>query len=58
MSGRTKAKPHRAAVDSARQAAANPTLKIGLGWDIPCQPRRNSSINFTMRHEAHAISES
>jgi hypothetical protein len=27
-------------------------LKSGDGWDIPYQPRRNSSINFTMGHNS------
>ena len=49
-SGRIWARPHRAAVDSARQEAAKPMLKSGEGWEIPCQPRRNSSINFVMGH--------
>src|SRR5260370_26395867 len=47
-SGRISERPHRAAVASARQEAANPMLKSGDGSDVPCQPRRNSSINFTM----------
>src|SRR5258707_7893322 len=47
-SGRIRERPHRAAVASARQQAANPMLKSGDGSDVPCQPRRNSSINFTM----------
>src|SRR5260370_35723583 len=47
-SGRIRARHHRAAVAKARQEAANPTLKSGDGSDVPCQPRRNSSINFTM----------
>jgi hypothetical protein len=58
MSGRIRAKHHRAAVDNARQEAANPVLKAGVGWDIPCQPLRNSSINFTMRRKGQPISES
>jgi hypothetical protein len=49
-SGRISERHHRAAVDKARQEAANPMLKSGEGWDVPCQPRRNSSINFTMGH--------
>jgi hypothetical protein len=40
--------PHRAAVAMARQKMANPTPKSGVGWEIPCQPRLNSSINFPM----------
>src|ERR1700737_3093539 len=27
---------------------AKPTLKSGEGWEIPCQPLLNSSINFVM----------
>src|SRR5216683_2408119 len=45
-SGRIWAKPHRAAVASARQDAAKPRLASGETSDIPCQPRRNSSIKF------------
>src|SRR6266404_9256135 len=45
---RIRARHHRAAVARARQEAANPMLKSGDGSDVPCQPRRNSSINFTM----------
>src|SRR5207237_4019496 len=37
---------HRATVDKARQPAAKPVLKSSEGWEIPCQPRLNSSINF------------
>ena len=33
-----------------RQATANPMLKSGEGWEIPCQPSRNSSINFAIGH--------
>src|SRR5216684_4293486 len=47
-SGRISERPHRAAVASARQETANPMLKSRDGSDVPCQPRRNSSINFTM----------
>src|SRR6266436_9643124 len=47
-SGRISERPHRAAVAKARQEAANPMLKSGDGSDVPSQPRRNSSINFTM----------
>src|SRR5713226_8613143 len=47
-SGRIRERHHRAAVARARQQAANPMLKSGDGSDDPCQPRRNSSINFTM----------
>src|SRR5438093_4864086 len=45
-SGRIWAKPHRAIVDKARQPAAKPVLKSSEGWEIPCQPCLNSSINF------------
>jgi hypothetical protein len=44
--------PHRAAVDKKRQETANPTLNSGDGCSIPRQPRRNSSISFTMAHTA------
>src|SRR5207249_7203101 len=47
-SGRIRERHHRAAVAKARQEAANPMLKSGDGSDVPCQPRRNSSINFIM----------
>src|SRR5205809_4756763 len=47
-SGRIRERHHRAAVARARQEAANPMLKSGDGSDVPCQPRRNSSINFIM----------
>jgi hypothetical protein len=53
-SGRIRESDHRAAVDKARQDAANPMLKSGDGWDIPCQPCRNSSINFTMRYNSRS----
>ena len=49
-SGRISDRPHRARVVSARQATANPMLKAGEGRDVPCQPCRNSLINFAMRH--------
>jgi hypothetical protein len=49
-SGRISARHHRTAVDKPTQVAANPMLKSGDGRDIPCQPRRNSSINFNMGH--------
>ena len=29
-------------------ATAKPVLKSGGGWEIPCQPWRNSSINFVI----------
>jgi len=57
-SGRIRERHHRAAVDKARQEAANPTLKSSDGCDVPCQARRNSSINFSMDHISQAISES
>src|SRR3954447_14842162 len=47
-SGRICANPHRAAVASARQKSAKPTLKSSEGWEIPCQPCLNSSINFVI----------
>src|ERR1700710_674454 len=47
-SGRSWANPHRAAVANARQNTAKPALKSGEGWEIPCQPRLNSSINFVI----------
>src|SRR5260221_2335501 len=47
-SGRSWANPHRATVASARQKTAKPTLKSGAGWEIPCQPCLNSSINFVI----------
>src|SRR3984957_16419817 len=47
-SGRISERPHRAAVESARQQAAKPAPKGGEGCAGPCQPRRNSSINFAM----------
>src|SRR5665647_1499131 len=49
-SGRSRARAHRTAVAKARQDAANPMLKGAEGRDAPCQPRRNSSINLSMRH--------
>ncbi|MBW8854091.1 MAG: hypothetical protein JF604_07140 [Bradyrhizobium sp.] len=45
-SGRIWATPHRAIVDKARQPAAKHVLKSSDGWEIPCQPCLNSSINF------------
>src|SRR4051812_25222833 len=47
-SGRSWANPQRAAVASARQNTAKPALKSGEGWEIPCQPCLNSSINFAI----------
>src|SRR6185437_9482915 len=44
-SGRSIARIHRAAVDSARQAIENPTLNASEGREIPCQTCRNSSIS-------------
>jgi hypothetical protein len=49
MSGRISERHHRASVANAMQHAANPKPKNGDGCDIPCQPRRNSSINFPIR---------
>src|SRR3954453_18907329 len=57
-SGRIRERPHRAAVAKARLDAANPMLKSGDGSDIPCQPRRNSSINFAIRHITSPSNES
>jgi hypothetical protein len=45
-SGRIWETPHRAIVDKARQPAAKHVLKSSEGWEIPCQPCLNSSINF------------
>jgi hypothetical protein len=45
-SGRIWATPHRAIVDKVRQPAAKHVLKSSEGWEIPCQPCLNSSINF------------
>src|SRR6266566_1515022 len=56
-SGRIRARHHRAAVDSRRQQAAKLALKSGDGCDIPRQPRRNSSINFTMDHKGQGTGE-
>src|SRR5664279_2140889 len=53
-SGRISESDHRAAVDRARQQAANPALKSGEGRDVPRQPRRNSSISLAMRHHTSA----
>src|ERR1700722_14907682 len=36
-SGRISESDHRAKVASARQQAANPMLKSGDGWAVPCQ---------------------
>ena len=47
-SGRIWANPHRARVANARQQTAKPVLKSGEGWEIPCQPCLNSSINFVI----------
>jgi hypothetical protein len=49
-SGRIRERHHRVMLDKTMQEAANPTLKSGDGRDVPCQPRRNSSINFPMPH--------
>ena len=46
--GRICASPQRAMVASARQQAAKPALKSSEGWEMPCQPRLNSSINFVI----------
>src|ERR1700704_2405752 len=45
-SGRIGASPPRAAVAKTRQQPAKPVPNSGEGWEIPCQPRLNSSINF------------
>src|ERR1700754_5098641 len=55
-SGRIWASPQRAAVDSTRQTIAKPTESGRAGWETPCQPRRNSSINFAMDLSLHVIS--
>src|SRR6202163_4606194 len=47
-SGLIWARPQRDAVARARQKMAKPMLKSGEGWEIPCQPFLNSSINFIM----------
>src|SRR6266404_2466917 len=47
-SGRSRERHHRAPVAKATQEVAKPILKSGDGRVIPCQPCRNSSINFTM----------
>src|ERR1700712_2074491 len=47
-SGRICASPQRATVASTRQQTAKPVLKSGEGWEIPCQPCLNSSINFVI----------
>src|ERR1700692_841541 len=57
-SGRIWASPHRAAVAKTRQLPAKPVLNSGEGWEIPCQPRLNSSINFIIVPSLHVISES
>src|SRR5215470_6932235 len=55
-SGRIWASPQRAAVDSTRQTIAKPIESGRAGWETPCQPRRNSSINFAMDLSLHVIS--
>jgi NAD(P)-dependent dehydrogenase (short-subunit alcohol dehydrogenase family) len=35
-------------VAKARQKTAKPAVKNGEGWEIPCQPCLNSSINFVI----------
>ena len=50
--------PHRANVDSVRQPATKTVLKSSEGWEIPCQPFLNSSINFFIGMSLHVISES
>src|SRR5215212_2554831 len=52
-SGRNSARHHRAPVARTRQDAANPILKSVEGCDVPCQPRRSSSIHFTMTLTLH-----
>src|SRR4051812_27582072 len=47
-SGRICASPQRAPVASTRQQTAKPVLKSAEGWEIPCQPCLNSSINFVI----------
>src|ERR1043165_6780200 len=57
-SGRICASPHRPAVASKRQRMAKPIASGSAGWEIPCQPRRKSSINFAMDWSLHVNSES
>jgi hypothetical protein len=47
-SGRIWANPQRAMVAKTRQQTAKPMLNGGEGWEIPCQPCLNSSINFAI----------
>src|SRR4051812_42088120 len=47
-SGRIWANPHRTMVAKTRQKTAKPAVKSGEGWEIPCQPCLNSSINFVI----------
>jgi hypothetical protein len=35
-------------VAKARQQIAKPALKSSDGWEVPCQHRLNSSINFVI----------
>ena len=56
ISGRISDRPQRAAVVSASQSAARPTLNSRDGWDIPCQPRRNSWSNFIFLRSARLAS--
>ena len=57
-SGRIWTSPHRPRVASVRQSNANPMLNSSEGWEIPRQPRRNSSINFAMCLSLHVTSKS
>ena len=47
-SGRIWASPQRGVVAKTRQQTAKPMLNGGEGWEIPCQPCLNSSINFVI----------
>jgi hypothetical protein len=47
-SGRIWANPQRAVVAKTRQQTAKPMLNGDEGWEIPCQPCLNSSINFVI----------
>src|ERR1700754_4562290 len=47
-SGRISDRLHRASVASARQRTAKPAPKSSDGCEIPCQPRRNSSVHLAI----------
>src|ERR1044072_7864406 len=57
-SGRICASPPRISVASAMQRMAKPTESDSRGCEVPCQPRRNSSINFAMDLSLHVHRES